>query len=48
MLAPNTPSSAAEQDRVRTLRFDDIVVAPGLREACRILFGDAADDKLAS
>jgi glycerol-3-phosphate dehydrogenase len=30
------------------LGFDDIVAAPGLREACRILFGEAADAKLAT
>jgi alpha-glycerophosphate oxidase/glycerol-3-phosphate dehydrogenase len=25
---------------------DDIIQAPGLKEACRILFGDQADEKL--
>lgn len=29
------------------IRHEDIVTAPGLREACRILFGDEADAKLA-
>jgi glycerol-3-phosphate dehydrogenase len=28
------------------LRYDDIVAAPGLREACAILFGDDADARL--
>jgi glycerol-3-phosphate dehydrogenase len=30
------------------VRFEDLSRAPGLVEACRILFGDAADDKLAA
>jgi glycerol-3-phosphate dehydrogenase len=29
------------------VRFDEMVKAPGLREACKILFGDQADEKLA-
>jgi hypothetical protein len=29
------------------LRVPDILAAPGLREACRILFGDAAEERLA-
>ncbi len=29
------------------LRSEDILSAPGLREACAILFGDAADARLA-
>jgi glycerol-3-phosphate dehydrogenase len=29
------------------IRFGEIAAAPGLREACRILFGAAADEKLA-
>ena len=29
------------------VRRDDIQSAPGLREACRILFGDDADAKIA-
>ncbi len=29
------------------IRFDDLCAAPGLREACRILFGEAAEEKLA-
>jgi alpha-glycerophosphate oxidase/glycerol-3-phosphate dehydrogenase len=29
------------------VRNEDIVAAPGLKEACEILFGDEADAKLA-
>jgi glycerol-3-phosphate dehydrogenase len=29
------------------IRHEDLAAAPGLAEACRILFGDAADDELA-
>jgi glycerol-3-phosphate dehydrogenase len=29
------------------IRFADVIAAPGLGEACRILFGDAADAKIA-
>jgi hypothetical protein len=30
----------------QVVRFEDIVEADGLREACEILFGDAAQEKI--